>query len=130
MSTQNRILRRSLLIPFIVLTMLVSLLTLQATHRVRAASSMPNLSVPWTYGTYTINGGNSYGCGDHKGYFFGDTSENSSQNDYSTFNDHYAIDFALPNGTYVSAVADGTVGGIAYEAVSGIGLGNYIWIIH
>ena len=39
MSTRNRILRRSLLISLIVLSMLVSLLTLQATHHVHAASS-------------------------------------------------------------------------------------------
>lgn len=67
----------------------------------------PLLELPWPSGQkHNINGGYTYGCGDHTG------------------RDAYAIDFALPSGSQVSAVAQGTA-----HTVSGkTGYGNYIWI--
>jgi len=70
-----------------------------------------NLRLPWLYNTTRIGiSGFSYGCGDHNSNW-----------------DKYALDFGLPFGTPVTAVADGYIHRVSH---SPIGYGNYIWITH
>lgn len=84
-------------------------LTVDHLHAFAASSTPPLLQLPWPLGKqYNINGGNSYGCGDHTGL------------------DAYAIDFALPSGSQVAAVAAGT----AHTVRGTTGYGNYVWILH
>lgn len=76
----------------------------------RTATPIP-LQLPWPTGqSHDINGGNSYNCNDHVGL------------------DYYAIDFALPSGSDVSAVAAGIVHEVDYPG--GGGYGHFIWIDH
>lgn len=74
------------------------------------AHAAPALQLPWPAGQrHNINGGYSYHCGaTHQG------------------RDNFAIDFNLPTGSPVSAVADGT----AYNVPGSTGYGNHVYIVH
>jgi len=76
------------------------------------ADFAPPIQMPWLTGAaYYINGGYSYGCGDHK------------------LRDFDAIDFALPNNTAVVATAAGIAHPIAQNAYTD-GYGNVVWVDH
>jgi murein DD-endopeptidase MepM/ murein hydrolase activator NlpD len=74
--------------------------------------TMPNLRMPWMYGSYRINGGFSYGCGDHV--------------NVGSLHDYYAVDFALRAGTPLAAVFSGYV----VTGYNSSGLGNWLSIDH
>lgn len=73
-----------------------------------------NLVLPWVHGAsgqpFYINGGYTYNCGDH-----------------NPPRDAYAIDFSLPSGTPVAAVAAGTAH-VGNDGTRDYGL--YVWITH
>jgi hypothetical protein len=79
---------------------------------IRVSADAPPLQLPWPTGQQQIaggpNGGNTYGCNDH------------------TLSDYYAIDFALPSGTAVSAAASGTISATGFVS----DYGNYVLIDH
>ncbi|TMC51399.1 MAG: hypothetical protein E6J14_00215 [Chloroflexi bacterium] len=78
-----------------------------------AAPPDPAIQLPWPTGTsYFINGGFSYGEADH-----GVTCCPS---------DFYALDFALPSGSTLSADMDGTV----HQGFDYFGYGHYLTITH
>ena len=73
------------------------------------------LRLPWVRGAFRISG-YTYGCFTH------------TDQPGTIYRDSYAIDFGLPWGTQVAAVADG----IAHTALTGLnwGHGYFIWIAH
>jgi len=103
----------------IVVLLISQLLTASSAHA--AASRQTNytirqvptsafsLQLPWPTGQqHKINGGYTYGCGDHTG------------------RDYYAVDFNLSANSQVSAIMAGT----AHTVYGNTGYGNYIWILH
>lgn len=83
-------------------------------HASVTSTSVQTLILPFD-GSFPVSG-NSYGCGDHLDYAG------------TKYHDAYAIDFGLPTGTPVVAVA----GGYAYSGSDGAttNYGNYVWIQH
>src|SRR5574340_96457 len=83
-------------------------------HASVTSTSVQTLILPFN-GSFPISG-YSYGCGDHLDY------------SGTKYHDAYAIDFGLPSGTPIVAVA----GGYAYYGSDGAttSYGNYIWIQH
>src|SRR5579859_848545 len=110
---------RSLFVLLVLLLTSESLLLFDSTRQAQAATppKAPLLQLPWPSGQqHDINGGYTYDCGDH-----GPPPPTGNPLDY------YAIDFALPMDSQVSAVAAGTAHVVPDK---GNGYGNYIWIQH
>jgi len=76
------------------------------------SDTMPTLRVPWLIGSFNIDGGYSYGCGDHT----------------DTYTDKYAIDFNIPSNTPLVAVFDGTI--TKGDDGTGNALGQWVSVDH
>ena len=110
---------RTILTLFLLVTTYLGFITLSAHIPSAYADTFnpgPALRLPWNGPAYPIIGF-SYGCGDHQ-------DNRKTQN----YDDSYAIDFGLPQGTPVTAVADGIVRSASFP--SGVALGNYVYVEH
>jgi len=117
----KRLLRSRLIRTIATLVMIVGAIALPLSSSIvrshAASARAPLLQLPWPTGQqHDISGGFTYNCGDH-----GPPPPTGNPLDY------YAIDFALPLDSKVSAVASG----IAHiVSDNGNGYGNYSWIQH